>query len=108
MIYWHGFALKWLDGKKDPTPGHAAEGWPGAESPNSAEEWEKTVEEFGAGLEEMKRRAKTENPFSDKGKKTAVEILQTIASHNSYHIGQVTLLRRVLDEWPPPRGGATW
>ena len=28
--------------------------------------------------------------------------------HNSYHVGQIILLRRLLKAWPPPGGGDTW
>ena len=36
---------------------------------------------------------------------TALEVL---ALHNSYHLGQIVLLRRILGAWPPPSGGDTW
>jgi len=32
-------------------------------------------------------------------------MLQTVASHNSYHTGQVVLLRRILGAWPPETSG---
>jgi len=35
-------------------------------------------------------------------------MLHTIATHNSYHAGQVALLRQLLRKWPPPSGGVTW
>jgi hypothetical protein len=35
-------------------------------------------------------------------------MLQAIASHNSYHAGQVVALRQILAAWPPPSGGLTW
>jgi hypothetical protein len=35
-------------------------------------------------------------------------MLQTIGSHNSYHAGQVVIVRQALDAWPPPSGGLTW
>jgi hypothetical protein len=34
--------------------------------------------------------------------------LAGIRSHNSYHLGQVVLLRRMRGVWPPPGGGLTW
>jgi uncharacterized damage-inducible protein DinB len=34
--------------------------------------------------------------------------LWEIVAHNSYHIGQVALLRRQAGAWPPERGGDTW
>jgi uncharacterized damage-inducible protein DinB len=35
-------------------------------------------------------------------------MILTIASHNSYHAGQVVFLRRMLGTWPPPSGGFSW
>ena len=35
-------------------------------------------------------------------------MLHTIASHNSYHLGQIVLVRQLLGAWPPPGGGLTW
>ena len=32
---------------------------------------------------------------------------QTVA-HNSYHTGQIAMLRRMLGAWPPQGGGDTW
>jgi len=40
--------------------------------------------------------------------KTGIEMLALAAVHNSYHAGQVAILRQVLDAWPPPSGGLTW
>jgi hypothetical protein len=28
--------------------------------------------------------------------------------HNSYHLGQVVLVRSALGEWPPKEGSDTW
>ena len=36
------------------------------------------------------------------------EGLAIVAQHNSYHLGQIVMLRRVLGAWPPPAGGDTW
>jgi len=35
-------------------------------------------------------------------------VIQSMASHISYHLGEVILLRRMLGIWPPPSGGFTW
>ncbi len=108
LVYWQEFALRWLGGEKPETPEHAADSWPGAAAPGSAEEWTGTLERFKRGLAEFDRRSRAAELFSRLGPKTALEIIQLVASHNSYHAGQVALLRRMLDAWPPPGGGATW
>jgi hypothetical protein len=35
-------------------------------------------------------------------------VIQSMASHISYHLGEVVLLRRMLGIWPPPSGGYSW
>ena len=39
---------------------------------------------------------------------TAGTILKQIVAHNSYHVGQIAMLRRQFDAWPPQRGGDSW
>jgi uncharacterized damage-inducible protein DinB len=41
-------------------------------------------------------------------KTSRLRMFHTIASHTSYHIGQVVMLRQLLGKWPPPSGGLTW
>jgi len=39
---------------------------------------------------------------------TVGAILWQLASHNSYHTGQIATIRRCLNAWPPKAGGDTW
>ncbi|MGG3196403.1 hypothetical protein ABEP92_22145 [Priestia aryabhattai] len=32
-------------------------------------------------------------------------LLRNIASHNSYHLGEIVIMRRLNGAWPPPTGG---
>jgi uncharacterized damage-inducible protein DinB len=108
MIYWQEWAVRWLDGEKPPVPKHAGPGWPGSVAPEGAEDWKQAVRRFGKGLDEMNRRSRETDLVSKQGGKTRLEMLEAIASHNSYHLGQVVLLRQILGTWPPPSGGLTW
>ena len=109
LFYWQDFSLQWLNGQKPSTPEHADDSWPGDKGPKDAQEWGETVDRFHRGLEEFGQWVESEDLFSDRGSgKTAVEIIQMIATHNSYHTGQIASLRRLLGDWPPPSGGATW
>lgn len=109
MVYWQDFSLRWLAGDKPPSPRRAAQSWPGGQQPADAQDWDRTFEQLRRGLAELERWAAGEEPLSERGSgKTTLEILQMIATHNSYHIGQVAALRQLLGSWPPPGGGATW
>lgn len=108
LAFWQEWVITWLDGRKPVTPKHAAGGWPGNPEPASAKEWEEAVRGFEKGLAELNRRAHGADLLAKRGKKTRLEMLQAIASHNSYHLGQAALLRQMLGAWPPPSGGLTW
>lgn len=108
LVYWQDFTLRWIDGSKPPTPEHADESWPGAPAPVSEEEWLALRDRFLEGLGTLEIRAVEMDLATERGPKTVLEMLQLIASHNSYHMGQIALIRRALGAWPPPEGGATW
>jgi uncharacterized damage-inducible protein DinB len=36
------------------------------------------------------------------------DLLWQTLVHNSYHVGQIAMLRRMLSLWPPRAGGDTW
>jgi uncharacterized damage-inducible protein DinB len=108
LIYWQDWVVKWLDGKPPALPKHASRSWPGGVGPANQEEWERAVRRFGEGLEALARGARGSDLLTKRGQKSRLEMLQTIASHNSYHVGQAVLLREMLGSWPPPSGGLTW
>jgi hypothetical protein len=39
---------------------------------------------------------------------TKYEMIQAMASHISYHMAEIVLLRRIFGAWPPRSGGMTW
>jgi uncharacterized damage-inducible protein DinB len=108
MRYWQAWVLGWLDGESPPLPAHAAGSWRGGVLPASRRAWESAVREFESGVDALERRASAGDPYKKHGGKRRLEMLSTIASHNSYHAGQVVMLRQLLGAWPPRTGGLTW
>lgn len=108
LTFWQEWVIKWLDGGKPTIPKHAAGSWPGNPEPASAKEWDEAVRGFEKGLTELDHRIHAVDLLSKRGKQTRLEMLQAIANHNSYHLGQAVLLRQILGVWPPPSGGLTW
>ena len=108
LAFWQEHALAWLAGEKPPTPAHDAESWPGPERPADAAAWEAAAARFAAGLDRLRRHAAEDDLAARRGPKTVLYILLIVAAHNSYHLGQVVLLRQQLGAWPPPGGGFTW
>jgi uncharacterized damage-inducible protein DinB len=108
LTYWKDWVVKWLDGENPPIPKHASGGWPGSPTPASAREWQRAARGFRSGLDRLARQSREADLLATRGKHSRLGMLQTIASHNSYHLGQAVLLRQMLGTWPPPSGGLTW
>ena len=108
VVYWHEWALRWLGGRRPPEPRHASGSWPGAEAPSSSREWQLAVQRLLRVLDQLKADSADTDLLSARGRKTALEMLQTVGAHGSYHAGQVALVRQMLGKWPPPSGGLTW
>lgn len=78
--------------------------WPKEEAPANAGAWEKSVAAFRSDLKAMQELVA--NPATDLFAKIPWGEGQTIlreaivlGNHNSYHIGQLVLLRRLLGTW---------
>jgi uncharacterized damage-inducible protein DinB len=108
MSYWDDWAVKWLGAKNPTVPKHASGSWPGAVSPANAKDWQRAVRGFRGGLDRLVRQSRESDLLTTRGEHTRLGMLQTIASHNSYHAGQIVVLRQMLGKWPPPSGGVTW
>jgi hypothetical protein len=78
--------------------------WPQAPAPPNSSAWEKSVSEFRRDLKEM--QALVANPKTDLFAKipwgeeqTILREAMLVADHNSYHLGQLLDLRRLLGDW---------
>ena len=116
MNYWMTYELHRIRGDKPKYPEHNAESFPRAMDP---EQWTALRQEFArliaefAGLAEFPRAEldRQVEPAHDGDKNVAgtVEaILWQMVAHNSYHTGQIAMIRRALGAWPPKAGGDTW
>jgi uncharacterized damage-inducible protein DinB len=79
--------------------------WPKGDAPPDAAAWDRSVEAFRADLQAMKELVT--NPETDllapiphgQGQTILRETL-LVADHNSYHLGQLVIIRRLLGAWP--------
>jgi uncharacterized damage-inducible protein DinB len=108
VVFWQDWVVDWLNGLEPPIPKHAAVSWPGQVAPANSGEWKQAIAHLKRGMKRLDRRSHGSNLLAKRGKKTHLQMLQTIAAHNSYHLGQVVVLRQMLAVWPPPSGGLTW
>lgn len=107
MAFWQDLFLARLEGAPAPLPATAAGGWPEP----GRNHWVDTVGRFARGLESARKHARKDDldeRLKDWRGIRRGEGLAILAQHNSYHLGQIIQLRRVLGAWPPPAGGDTW
>ena len=113
LNYWMDFELRCIEGPESPYPEHAAAGWPRTDGPPDRESWALSLALLRTNLDQLvalaNARASTLARIVHPGKGTTVEdILVVLAAHNSYHVGQIVLLRQALGAWPPAAGEYVW
>ncbi len=124
MNYWMEFDLSKVAGEERAYPPRAIESWPKHSNPGAAsslvdDAWKATTRRFADLLTQLARLAESDGqdlervvhhvgPAHVSRESTVHAILWQITAHNSYHIGQIALLRRQAGAWPPERGGDTW
>jgi uncharacterized damage-inducible protein DinB len=119
MNYWMDYELKRIRGEHPVYPEHAGESWPSDSVPPGEEEWSQGVKRFSSLIEDLAalagstedslfRRVSFTHPSHAQQSSSLFAVLWQTITHNSYHIGQIAMLRRVLGSWPPRGGGDTW
>ena len=78
--------------------------WPNEEAPPSAAAWAKSVRGFQSDLKAMQKlvadpKADLHKPFPWGDGQTLLREALLVADHNSYHLGQLVTLRRLLGAW---------
>lgn len=119
MSYWMDYELRKIAGETPRYPDKAGESWP--PHPESAldSQWPGARQHFVEQLARLAALAESDSAILDKivedvgpanssRQSTVRATLYQITAHNSYHAGQIALLRRQAGAWPPERGGDTW
>jgi uncharacterized damage-inducible protein DinB len=119
MNYWMDYELRRIRGERPAYPKHNAESFPSASSPTDAEDWEKIRRRFAELLadfeglatsspEQMQRQIESVHAGDKKVSNSLESVLWQMVAHNSYHLGQIAMIRRALGAWPPRAGGDSW
>jgi uncharacterized damage-inducible protein DinB len=127
MSYWMDYDFGKIAGESRPYPDKAIESWPVHPSPaaesrvtnEQSARWQATTRRFADLLAKLARLAESDGevlarrvrhlgPGQSPRESSVHAMLWQTAAHNSYHAGQIALLRRQFDAWPPERGGDTW
>jgi uncharacterized damage-inducible protein DinB len=119
MNYWMDYELHRIRGQRPAYPEHNSESFPSTPSPADAQDWNQLrkcfanlLDDFTAlaksSPEEMQRPIETVHAGDTKVAGTLEAVLWQMVAHNSYHIGQIAMIRRTLGAWPPRGGGDSW
>jgi hypothetical protein len=76
--------------------------WPAEDAPRSSGQWEETLAKFGSDLTDMAELVRDPKndllePFPHGQGQTLFREALLVIDHNSYHLGQLVDLRRLLD-----------
>jgi len=119
LNYWTDYELQRIRGENPAYPAHASQSWPTETAPASEGDWQRTVAHFKellaklAALAEsapdvLTREVPATHPDHARHSSTLLAVLWQTLVHNSYHLGQIAMLRQALGAWPPKGGGDTW
>jgi uncharacterized damage-inducible protein DinB len=116
--YWMEYELRRIRGQRPEYPEHSAESFPASTAADAAE-WDRQrtrmsdlLCEFAvlakSSRAELDRQIETAHDGDKKIAGTLEAVLWQMVAHNSYHVGQIAMIRRVLGAWPPRGGGDSW
>ena len=119
MNYWMDYDLRRIRGEKPPYPTHNSESFPSRPAPSDAREWDDLRNQFATLIndsaaladspeQQLQREIEPTHPSHKERAATLEAVLWQLVAHNSYHVGQIAMIRRALGAWPPPAGGDTW
>jgi uncharacterized damage-inducible protein DinB len=119
MNYWMDYELRCIRGERPAYPEHNSESFPSESSLANGQYWEQLRKQFASLLsefaaltnsspEEMQRQIASSHARDNKLAGTLEAVLWQMVAHNSYHVGQIAMIRRMLNAWPPRGGGDTW
>jgi hypothetical protein len=118
MNFWMAYEVARIGGTPPPYPAQAALSWPPVPPSPTEGAWTSLTSEFVRLLEGLESVARDERGLNrevppvhatEQGVDRSVRgVLFQMVAHNSYHLGQVALLRRAVGAWPPPGGSDTW
>ena len=119
LNYWMDYELHRIRGLKPKYPEHNSESFPSAPSPTDVQDWDRLRKHFSDLLadfaaladsspQEMQRQIESAHEGDQQIAGTLESVLWQMVAHNSYHVGQIAMIRRILGAWPPRDGGDTW
>lgn len=111
LNYWQDRFISRIEGLKVLPAKSSDDGWAFPVAPQNENEYKQEVGKLLTGISYI-----TETLLRETGDLSCSKgdyphgygVIRAMASHQSYHLGEIVLLRRILGLWPPPSGGFTW
>jgi uncharacterized damage-inducible protein DinB len=118
IVFWQQITLDWVNGLETPFPATPSAGF-ATSADAEHESWDELCKRFIAGARQAAAIASDERNLdrpircpSRPGQPVRImsirEQLESLATHNAYHLGRIVLLRQLHGAWPPPSGGFSW
>jgi hypothetical protein len=100
--------LEYIQDEDYHHPSWPADYWPASDATADAKAWKKTIAQFRkdrAALEKIAANARVAlgSPLPYAPKHTYIRELLIVSEHNTYHIGELAILRQVMGAWPAKR-----
>jgi hypothetical protein len=97
--------LKFSTNPDHQSPKWPDEYWPKNAAPEDEDEWSAAVDLIASDKAKFIELLEDENlnifePFQTENGQTLLREALLIADHTSYHVGQIILIRRLLNDWP--------
>lgn len=96
--------VEFSDNPRHVSPDYPDGYWPALEEPPSEDSWDKSIRVFSADLGRMTALVEDRSldlfePFPHGSGQTLLREAVLLADHNSYHLGQLVTMRRLLGAW---------
>jgi hypothetical protein len=100
--------LEYIQDEDYHHPGWPADYWPASDAEADANAWRKTIAQFRkdrAALEKIAGNARVAlgAPLPYARQHTYIRELLIVSEHNTYHIGELAILRQLMGAWPAKR-----
>ncbi len=101
MVYWQNLLLEWVTENAVPLPQDLSESWPKRQGPEGLREARDLVRDFFEGVNKASAIASDPQLMGKRvfEKYTIQSLIETILTHNSYHLGKIVLLRQLIGIW---------
>ena len=120
MNYWMAYELAASAARSQSIPNTTAESFSRRTQTEKqrlgtacSNEFTRLLSEFGRSRRFSARRTRPPDRTQPRNRQErspdrSKSVLWQMVAHNSYHIGQIAMIRRALGAWPPRAGGDTW